>query len=351
MFRQGRQHRQDDGADEPEPARHQSAPPEPLIGAHVLDQADGRGGNVRIDLQIRRAFAGARNEQARDPGSGCRDQHQPREMERIAAIAGRKPGDDSADQNGDERSAFDQRVALGQFFALQMIGQDAVFDRAEQCCNHAVEKDGEKQHGDRMKREADHRQHGDGDLEQLQSARHNGFVETVGDLAANAGQKEERECQRRGCELDQGAGLGLAEPEQQHKDQRLLEEVVAERRESLAPEQRRKTSRRHQGRRHGSPAVRFPFSRPDFRRPAKNWRCGFGREREPRGTDWTTDFAFAISEIMALRPEPAAAMAFSACPLAAWAAAPPRAGECGRAPIAARMASAPGRPRTDWPRR
>jgi hypothetical protein len=88
-------------------------------------------------------------------------------MQRIAAVAGRKPGHDGADQNGDERSAFDQRVALGQFFTRQMIGQDAVFDRAEQCGNHAVEKDGEKQHGDRMKREADHRQHRDGDLEQL----------------------------------------------------------------------------------------------------------------------------------------------------------------------------------------
>ena len=43
-------------------------------------------------------------------------------------------------------------------------------------------------------------------------------------------------------------GFGLAELEQQHKNQRLLEEVVAERRESLTPEQRRKTSRRHQGR-------------------------------------------------------------------------------------------------------
>ena len=82
-------------------------------------------------------------------------------MNRIATVAGRKPGHNGADQNGDERSAFDQRVALGQFFALQMVGQDAVFDRAEQRRDHAVEEDGEEKHGDRMEREADHRQHGD----------------------------------------------------------------------------------------------------------------------------------------------------------------------------------------------
>ena len=41
---------------------------------------------------------------------------------------------------------------------FKMIGQDAVFDRAEQRGDHAVEKDRQKQHGDRVKREADHRQ-------------------------------------------------------------------------------------------------------------------------------------------------------------------------------------------------
>src|SRR5262249_46357522 len=91
------------------------------------------------------------------------------------------------------------------------------------------------------------------------------------------------EGQRRSRKLDQAAGFLLAEPVQQHEDQGLLEEVVAECGESLTPEQRRKTSRRHQGRKHGSPAVRFPFSRPDFRRPAETWRCGFPRRATPAG--------------------------------------------------------------------
>ena len=59
---------------------------------------------------------------------------------RIAAVLRRDPGDDGAEKNGEEGSAFDQRVALGQFLAGKMVGQDAVFDRAEQRRDHAVEK-------------------------------------------------------------------------------------------------------------------------------------------------------------------------------------------------------------------
>ena len=95
---------------------------------------------LRLIIEIRRALAGARDEQARDPAGGRRDQHQPGEMDGIAVALAAKPADDGADQNGDERSAFDQRVAGWQFFALQMIGQDAVFDRAEQRGDHAEQK-------------------------------------------------------------------------------------------------------------------------------------------------------------------------------------------------------------------
>ncbi len=150
-------------------------------------------------------------------------------------------------------------LPLVEFFTLQMIGQDAVFDRTEQRRDHAVEEDRQEQHRDRVKPEADHGQDGDGDLEQLQSAGHNGLVEAVGDLAAKTGEEKEREGERRGRELDQRAGFGLAEPEQQNEDQRLLEKVIAERGERLAPEQRRKTSRRHQGRSHSSPTVESRF--------------------------------------------------------------------------------------------
>ena len=253
VFRERRQHRQDYDADQPEPTRHQGAPPQPPIAAHVFDQVDRRSRDVGIDLETRRAFAGARDEQTRDPAGGSRHQHEPGEVNGIAAVAGSKAGHDGPDQNGDERSAFDQRVASGEFFTLQMIRQDAVFDRAEHRRDDAVEKDRQKQQGDRMKPEAHHGHDGDRDFEQLQSAGHDGLIEAVGNLAAETGKKEERKCESRGRELDQRAGFGLAELDQEDEDQRLLQEVVTERGEGLAPKQRRKTSRRHQGRGHRSP--------------------------------------------------------------------------------------------------
>ncbi len=49
-----------------------------------------------------------------------------------------------ADQNGEEGAAFDQRIARRQFFTLQEVGQDAVFDRTEQRGKAAEQEHGEK---------------------------------------------------------------------------------------------------------------------------------------------------------------------------------------------------------------
>ena len=65
-----------------------------------------------------------------------------------------------------------------------------------------------------MKREADHGQRGDGDLEQLDAPRHNGLVVAVGEFAAEAGQKEERAMSAAPASCDQGAGFGPGELEQ-----------------------------------------------------------------------------------------------------------------------------------------
>ena len=210
---------------------------------------------LRIDGEIGRALAGARNEQARDPARGRRHHHQPSEMNGIAAVLRRDPGDDGAEKDGEEGPAFDQRVALGQLLAGKMVGQDAVFDRAEQGRDHAVQKNRDEQQDERMKGEARHGQRRDGDLEQLKPPRDDRLVEAVGHLAADTREEEERHDEGGAGKLNQCPRIFGADMEQDEKDQRGLEEVVAERREGLAPEQRRKTARRHQGRGHGSPAV------------------------------------------------------------------------------------------------
>ena len=88
---------------------------------------------------------------------------------------------------------------------------------------------------------------GDGDLGELEPLRHQGLVVAVGELAAEPGQEEERRDQGRAGERDQGFGIGARHLEQDDEDQRGLEEVVAECREELAPEQGRETSRRSSG--------------------------------------------------------------------------------------------------------
>src|SRR5215831_7528506 len=53
------------------------------------------------------------------------------------------------------------------------------------------------------------------------------------------------------------------------------------------------------------PPFDSPLPRPDFRRLAKNWRCGLGKERGADRTKGSGNLPFQISEIKALPPEPA----------------------------------------------
>ena len=189
-------------------------------------------------------------------------------MDRIAAALGGDAGDDGTEQDGKEGAALDQRVAGRQLRAREMVGQDAVFDRAEQRGDGPEQEHGEEQKSQRMESEAGDSDRGDGDLGELEPLRHQGLVVAVGELAAEAGQEKERGDQRRASERDQGFGIGARNLEQDDEDQRGLEEVVAECREELAPEQGRETSRGHQGRGHGSPRLLPRQLRPRQPSPA-----------------------------------------------------------------------------------
>ena len=72
-----------------------------------------------------------------------------REPGRVAAVLGRDAADDGAEQDGDEGRALDQRVAGGQFRALQVVGEDAVLDRPEQRGDDAEQEQSEEQDRDR----------------------------------------------------------------------------------------------------------------------------------------------------------------------------------------------------------
>ena len=102
-----------------------------------------------------------------------------------------------------------------------------------------------------MQREAEHRDEGDADLGELEPLRDHRLVVAVGQLAAERGEKEIGRDEDRGGERDQRLRVRAADVEQDEKDQRVLEEIVAERGEELTPEQGREAPRQEQGRGHG----------------------------------------------------------------------------------------------------
>jgi len=77
-------------------------------------------------------LTGARDHQARDPAQHRKRHDQGAEDGRIAAVARGEARDDRPEQDRHEGCSLDQRVASRELLAGQMIGQDAVFDWAEQ---------------------------------------------------------------------------------------------------------------------------------------------------------------------------------------------------------------------------
>ena len=168
-----------------------------------LQQRAGRARDVGIDAQVGRALAGARDQQARDPAQQREHHDQRAEHRRVVALLGGEAADDRAEQDRHEGRAFDQRVAGGQLLLLQVIGQDAVFDRAEQRGDHAEQEQRDEHDRDRVQPESDDAERRDRDLGQLDVARDDRLVEAVGHLAAETGEEEERPDEHRGGERDQ----------------------------------------------------------------------------------------------------------------------------------------------------
>jgi hypothetical protein len=126
-----RQQRQNQRADEPEPAHYDRAPPKAWINAKLFDERTGRQQYVAVDGEFGRAFACLRDGPACDPARQRGEDHQPGKMDRVAVAARGKASGDGTDQDGEEGTALDQRITRRQFCPAEMIRQDAVFDRAE----------------------------------------------------------------------------------------------------------------------------------------------------------------------------------------------------------------------------
>ena len=113
--------------------------------------------------------------------------------------ARRQPADDGAEQDRDEGRALDQRVAGRQLRALQMVGQDAVFDRAEQRRDHAEQEQRDEQRctaPSAAKKPSTARKATPISTNFSRCAIQR-LVEAVGDLAAERRQEEERRDEHR----------------------------------------------------------------------------------------------------------------------------------------------------------
>ena len=123
-----------------------------------------------------------------------------------------------------------------------MIGQDAVFDRPEQRPDQAEQKQRQKQQRQRVQLETGDGDGGRADFDELQPARDQCFVKTVGELAAESRQQKKRRDKDAARQCHQGLACLAADLEQDQQGERVLQEIVVEGREELAPEQRREAS-------------------------------------------------------------------------------------------------------------
>jgi hypothetical protein len=194
---------------------------------------------------------------ARQPAGERKAQHHRPEQPGIDAVSGGKAGDQRAAEDGDEGRALDPGIGARQFLAFEMIGQDAVFDRAEQGGDDAEEEERRHQHRDRVEGEAD-----DGDtrrrqLHPFQPLGHDGLVELVGKLAAEGGEQEERRHEDGAGERHQRSRLLRRDRGEDQEDQRVLQEIVVEGGKELGPEEWREAPGRHEILLHGaSPILR-----------------------------------------------------------------------------------------------
>ena len=107
-----RPHRRAKTSSTTKPPHHRRLSPHKSFRSEPVERRD-----IGIDLQVRRAFAGARDEQARPPAQDREHHDHGAEDRRVVAFFGGQPADDCPEQDGEERRGFDQRIAGGKLLA------------------------------------------------------------------------------------------------------------------------------------------------------------------------------------------------------------------------------------------
>ena len=151
---QGRQEREDHRADQPEPADHQAAAPDPVVAPDIPEQARRRAENVALDDEVGRLAAALRDAAAREPGEHGEDHDHGDVGGGAAALGDGKAAGDGAEEDREKGGALDQSVARGQLVTAEIVGQEAILDRPEKSGEHAEEEEGKEEDGNRIEEEA-----------------------------------------------------------------------------------------------------------------------------------------------------------------------------------------------------
>ena len=219
---------------------------------------------------------------ARRGVAGERDEHELRDdARRRAALGRRQAAEDEAADDRREGRALDQRVAGDELLAPEMIGQNAIFDRAEQRRDDPEPEQRHIKQRRRSKGEPGGGDHLNEDFREFEPPGDQRLVMRIGELAAERRKRDRGQDENDGREQDLEAGLLAAEAEENEHDQHIANEIVVERREELAPEQRREPPRRHQGPKHDG---RRPWTvlGPDGTPKPCGASSGETRSRSPR---------------------------------------------------------------------
>ena len=174
------------------------------------------------------------------PRHGDADHHH--EQQRRTADAGTDdPADDRAEEDRREGAHLHDGVAADQLARIEVLRQDRVFERAEECRLRAQQEQHGEQGRHALEVERKTRQDRHGDLAELDDADQPRLLDLVGERTGGRGEQEERQDQEAGDQIHVDARVGtLGDQAAEHEHQRegLLEHVVVEGTEELRHEER-----------------------------------------------------------------------------------------------------------------